>query len=115
MELETCYTNTTEATGASRLTICPTELRQSVSYTRDYILLSNFLVMTFIPFILLAVFNYLLFRTIRKSSRANQETTDRHRRDQKIAAILTLLVAVFGVCNSVRIVTNVYEVRIQTF
>ena len=112
MELETCFVNTTEAgVGTKRPSICPTNLRLSVAYTRDYILLSNFFVMTLLPFILLAVFNYLLFRTIRESGRVNHKTTARQRRDQKIAAILILLVTVFGSCNFVRIITNVYEVR----
>ena len=125
LELETCYVNTTLAIQPS---VCPTALRLSTSYTRnriskietnniiiphlrDYILLSNFLVMTLLPFLLLSVFNYLLFKTIRRSGEVNQKTTARQRRDQKIAAILILLVAVFGICNFVRIITNVYEVK----
>ena len=78
---------------------------------RDYILISNFTVMTLIPFLLLSLFNYLLFKTIRQSGRVNQKTSLRQKRDQKIAAILILLVAVFASCNFVRIVTNVYEVN----
>ena len=112
MELETCFTNTTEAGLTSRRPdICPTQLRLSLSYTRDYILLANFVVMTLLPFLLLSVFNFILFRTIRTSGRVNQKSTSRQRRDQKIAAILILLVAVFGSCNFVRIITNVYEVN----
>ena len=67
--------------------------------------------MTLIPFLLLSVFNYLLFKTIRQSGRINQKTSLRQKRDQKIAAILILLVSVFACCNFVRIVTNVYEVK----
>ena len=67
--------------------------------------------MTLIPFLLLSVFNYLLFKTIRQSGRVNQKTSLRQKRDQKIAAILILLVTVFASCNFVRIVTNVYEVK----
>ena len=112
MELETCFINTTEAgLTSTRPAVCPTELRLSLSYTRDYILLANFVVMTLLPFLLLSVFNFLLFRTIRASGRVNQKSTSRQRRDQKIAAILILLVTVFGSCNFVRIITNVYEVN----
>ena len=112
LELETCFTNTTEA-GLTPGTpsVCPTQLRLSLSYTRDYILLANFFAMTLLPFLLLSVFNFLLFRTIRASGRVNQKSTSRQRRDQKIAAILILLVTVFGSCNFVRIITNVYEVK----
>ena len=66
--------------------------------------------MSLIPFLLLSVFNYLLFKTIRRSGRVNQKTTLRQRRDQNIAAILILLVTIFASCHFVRIVTNVYEV-----
>lgn len=77
-ELTTCYTErnvTTPWTGAEGLVprtvlvpqVCPTALRKSLSYTRDYILIANFLVMALLPFILLAVLNYRLYRTIRVS------------------------------------------------
>ena len=46
-----------------------------------------------------------------KQVRINQKTSLRQKRDQKIAAILILLVSVFACCNFVRIVTNVYEVK----
>ena len=86
------------------------DLKNCCVVCRDYILISNFTVMTLIPFLLLSVFNYLLFKTIRHSGRINQKTSLRQKRDQKIAAILILLVTVFASCNCVRIVTNVYEV-----
>jgi hypothetical protein len=44
--------------------LCPTELREDPVYVRDYILLANFLVMALIPFLLLSLLNFLLYRTI---------------------------------------------------
>ncbi len=44
--------------------LCPTELRRNATYVRDYILLANFLVMALIPFLLLSLLNFLLYRTI---------------------------------------------------
>ena len=110
MELKTCYSIKNVSTKILFPEICPTNLRKNLSYTRDYILIANFLVMALIPFILLSVFNYLLFRTIQESGKKNRKTTTRQKRDQKIAAILILVVLVFGCCNFVRIITNLYEV-----
>ena len=89
-------------------------LRKKLSYTRDYILIANFLMMALIPFLLLALLNYMLFRTIQDSGKKNRKTTTRQKRDQKIATILILVVLVFGCCNFVRIITNMYEVRTST-
>ena len=114
MELKTCY-RIRNISGSIKLPeICPTFLRKNLSYTRDYILIANFLVMALIPFLLLAVLNYLLFRTIQDSGKKNRKTTTRQKRDQKIAAILIFVVLVFGCCNFVRIITNMYEVRLDS-
>ena len=77
---------------------------------RDYILIANFIGMALIPVILLSVFNYRLFRKIQLSGQRNKKTTTRQARDHKIAAMLIFVVLVFTLCNSVRIITNLYEV-----
>ena len=59
---------------------------------------------------MLTYLNYSLFRTIQclgLSPEAGQS------RDQGIAAMLILVVLVFGLCNVIRIVINVYEVRVE--
>ena len=109
MELKTCYKSVSNIS-ITFPEICPTILRTKLSYTRDYILIANFLMMALIPFLLLAILNYMLFRTIQLSGKKNKKTTTRQKRDQKIAAILILIVLVFGCCNFVRIITNMYEV-----
>jgi hypothetical protein len=113
MELKTCYRIRNRSGSIKLPEICPTYLRKNLSYTRDYILIANFLVMALNPFLLLAVLNYLLFRTIQDSGKKNRKTTTRQKRDQKIAAILIFVVLVFGCCNFVRIITNMYEVRVS--
>ena len=45
--------------------LCPSSLRTNLSYTRDYIFIANFLGMALIPFALLAIINFKLFRTIK--------------------------------------------------
>ena len=63
-ELETCTTiNTTRVINITlecqhihptpcKLSICPTKLRESLSYCRDYILIANFVIMVFIPLLI---------------------------------------------------------------
>ena len=91
--------------------VCVTELRESFHYCRDYMLIANFLVMAFLPFIFLAIFNGLTFRMIRSSSKNNKRTSKRQQRDQTIAMMLSYVVLVFFICNSARIVLNFWEVR----
>ena len=113
--------------------VCPTELRMQVSYSRqricintnniinvelcisrDYILIVNFILMSLIPFLMLTSLNFSLFRTIQRSGlscpQRGPRAGARQKRDQGIAAMLILVVLVFGLCNVIRIVINVYEV-----
>jgi len=108
-ELETCYPDKLELQSQPPQ-LCPTDLRRSFGYTRDYILIANFLGMVFLPFAFLVGLNYKLFITIKESGRRNQKTTARQKRDREIASLLILLVLVFGSCNIVRAVINFYEV-----
>ena len=47
------------------LRICPTKMRLSLTYTRDYILIANFVGMALIPFVILTILNLKLFRAIK--------------------------------------------------
>jgi len=116
-ELSTCYTGknaTDEILNISTMVtmpyICPTAMRKNLSYTRDYILIANFIGMALIPFVILAVLNFKLYRKIKDSGDRSQKTSVRQKRDQKIASLLILIVTVFGCCNLVRILISIYEV-----
>ena len=120
LELDTCYKlnnskvsfcemeNSTESD--CQLTLCATELRQNLSYCRDYILIGNFLVMVFSPLILLSVLNGHIYHVLAKSSRRSS-IKSRPKRDQKIAAILMSIVIIFGCCNIPRVSINLFEVK----
>ena len=47
-----------------KFAICSTDLRDDPGYIRDYILLANFIVMAFLPFVILTVINTMLYRAI---------------------------------------------------
>ena len=109
------FTNSTNYSswgGGVNISICATPMRDSSGYTRDYILLANFLVMAFIPFLILTAINSMLYRTITKSTTANMRSSNRQKRDLSIAMILVGIVVVFVICNIFRIIINLYEVKI---
>jgi len=93
-----------------KYSICPTEMRDNHSYIRDYILLANFIVMAFLPFLILTVINTMLYKTITRTNSTNKRSNNRQKRDQGIAMILAGIVVVFAFCNVFRIVINLYEV-----
>ena len=95
------------------LSVCPTEMRKTMSYCRDYILIGNFVLMVLLPFILISVLNGCLYQYIRRN-RFNI-TTSRQKRDLRIAVILVIIVIVFGVCNIPRVFINLYEVLLFYF
>ena len=59
-------------------------MRMNYSYSRDYILTANFLMMLLLPLVLISVMNTLIFLTIRRSSRNVTHVTSRQRRDRKV-------------------------------
>ena len=98
-----------------KYSICPTEMRDNHSYIRDYILLANFIVMAFLPFLILTVINTMLYKTITRTNSTNKRSNNRQKRDQGIAMILAGIVVVFAFCNVFRIVINLYEVCLHMF
>ena len=95
--------------------VCETELRLNYTYCRDYILIANFFVNTFMSFLLLAIFNCQTFITIRKASRRSNLSSNRQERDHSIAVMLSIVVLVFVICSLPRIVLNIWEVRRNSY
>jgi len=118
-ELYTCVKRGNESFKASEVvinttteeySICLTDLRKDPRYIKNYILLANFFFMAFLPFMILIITNSLIYKTITNISQVNRKSTSRQKRDQSIAMILVGIVIVFGVCNTFRIIVNLYEV-----
>ena len=127
-ELETCVTfNNTRVTNITKqcekvtqnegsessckISFCTTELRNNFNYCRDYILIANFMMMVFIPLVILSLVNCHLYRFITLSARSITKTSSRQNREQGIARILLIIVLIFTCCNVPRAVINIYEVR----
>ena len=121
LELQTCYklnnskVSFCEMRNSSnsdcQLTLCATELRQNLSYCRDYILIGNFLVMVLLPLLLLGLLNGHIYHVLSQSSRRSS-IKGRDKRDQRIATILVTIVIIFGCCNIPRVTINLFEVRL---
>ena len=45
--------------------VCPTALRVDPSYIRDYILTANFVAMLCLPFLIITILNFRLFKVIK--------------------------------------------------
>ena len=94
--------------------VCSTALRRSFGYSRDYVLIANFLVMILIPLGILITLNWLIYKFIRQCTSNLVRTSSRQRRDQKVAFILTTIVIIFFCCNTPRTVINIYEVKLES-
>ena len=92
LELETCYRlNNSKVSFCEmkndsncQLTVCPTDMRQNLSYCRDYVLIGNFLVMVFLPLFLLSVLNGHIYNVLAKSTKrcSRSSIKSRPKRDQ---------------------------------
>ena len=96
-----------------KVSICPTVMRKSLSYCRDYILIANFVMMKFIPLLVLSAVN--IYRFITVSARSITKTSSRQKRDQRIARILIVIVLVFTCCNVPRAFIDLYEVNLYGY
>ena len=81
-----------------------------MTYSRDYVLIANFLMMMLLPLLLITVLNTKMYRRISMVSMRNSRITKRQRRDRKVAMLLMTVVIVFFFCNSIRVGLNTYEV-----
>jgi len=71
--------------------------------------IGNVVVMNLIPTILLIVLNMLIYRAVSRHNSTHNQIAASHRRDSTMAALLFCIVAVFFLCHSTKIITNVYE------
>ena len=94
--------------------VCSTSLRDNYTYSRDFLLIANFVVMAFIPFLLLIIFNSLTFKIIRQSSLTSGRRSSRQRRDLRIASMFISIVIIFFICNMPRMFLNTLDVRMSS-
>ena len=80
-------------------------------YIRDYLLVTNLIFMTMIPLTVLITVNCLLYQLLESRSLQSVVHVDnRAKRDKAIALMFIVIVAVFVVCHSLKLVVTFYEV-----
>ena len=84
-------------------------MRQDQNYITYYIVLSNAILLTFIPMFLLLVLNGATFRTIKKGMKLHNAISVQQRQEHKAARMLISIVTAFIICHSIRFIINMYE------
>ena len=79
---ETLGTNITEEVLYPE--VRPTEIRNNLKYSRDYVLIVNSVVLVFIPILTLIVLNCLIFRTISQATQRHNAISSNQRRDHSV-------------------------------
>ena len=71
-----------------------------------------FLVMGFLPMVILSILNWLIYRAITRARalHATLKSGNSHRRDNTMATVLTAIVFVFVICHFPKAALNIYEV-----
>ena len=65
--------------------VAPTELRDNLDYSRDYVLIANSVALVFIPILTLIILNSFIFRTISQATRRHNEISSQQRRDNSVS------------------------------
>ena len=64
--------------------VSPTEFRENLEYSRDYVLIANSVALGFIPILTLIVLNSCIFRTISKATQRHNAISSNQRRDHSV-------------------------------
>lgn len=82
----------------------PTWLRIHPLYSLVYIMVINFLVMNLVPFVVLAVLNISIYKSVSRMTHVQTSHSD-----TTMAALLFSIVIVFLCCHSLKLGLNIYE------
>ena len=69
--------------------VAPTEFRENLEYSRDYVLIANSVALGFIPILTLIVLNSCIFRTISKATQRHNAISSNQRRDHSVSRFLS--------------------------
>ena len=65
--------------------VAPTEFRENLEYSRDYVLIANSVALGFIPILTLIVLNSCIFRTISQATQRHNAISSNQRRDHSVS------------------------------
>lgn len=86
-----------------------TLLRQSGQYKLIYVNHLHFVFLFFIPFIVIALLNLMIYRQVRVANQKRQKLTQTEKQEIGLAVMLFLIVIVFFCCNILALIANFLE------
>ena len=92
--------------------ITTTEIRRNHYYSIYYISLARFLVTGIIPLVLLAYWNYNIYKYMKSSSNCveqNSSRPSRNSQENELARVLLGIVIMFVCCHTLKLFLNFYE------
>ena len=91
----------------------PTASFYTVGYFLGYNMIGSFLVSLFIPVVILVIFNSLIWRRLQAIWNNQSRLGIREKRNTRAALSLVLVVVLFVVCHSMKLVVSGYQVSFQ--
>lgn len=119
-EFEMTYSNVTNAFNQTIETVqvAPTSLRRDKLYIQIYVVWMKLFIIELIPYVLVLVLNTIMIVKIRSSAKAQQEMTqqtrENNKRETNMALVLVCIVIMFIVCQSIKIVPDLWEALVCT-
>ncbi|XP_035224039.1 FMRFamide receptor-like [Stegodyphus dumicola] len=89
--------------------VIASQLRVNKLYYEVYHIWLYLLVMYFIPFLMLAVFNIYIWQTVRKANRERQMLSRKQEGEFSLAMMLLCVVIIFLICNILALLVNIIE------
>ena len=107
-----------ESVGEIEPWFTPSAMRTNTQYITYYLNVAGLLVLGVIPFVLLAYYNYNIYKGLKVAPNLEQTSSVRSRRqlrrrsleqESDFARVLIAIVITFILCHSMRIILNLYE------
>jgi len=73
-----------------------TEIRKNPSYSRDYVMIANFISLIVVPMLVLIILNTSIFRKISQANARHNAISSHQRSDHSVAKMLIILVLVMN-------------------
>ncbi|GIY77573.1 FMRFamide receptor [Caerostris extrusa] len=89
--------------------VVASQLRVNKLYYEVYHIWLYLLVMYFIPFLVLMIFNILIWKTVRRANKERQTLSRKQQGEFSLAMMLLCVVVVFLICNILALVINIIE------
>ncbi|GIY11039.1 FMRFamide receptor [Caerostris extrusa] len=89
--------------------VVASQLRVNKLYYEVYHIWLYLLVMYFIPFLVLMIFNILIWKTVRRANKERQTLSRKQQEEFSLAMMLLCVVVVFLICNILALVINIIE------